>query len=740
MRVRSRGLALSLALAFAGAACTREEGVDLSIYSANLVDGKVVGEGKAFVADVQGRMIHIDDVGLRVLPASPPSRIVLRTDIPRGGILTVAAGIPADKQSKGAVEFVISVIEKSASHTVLTQVIDPISKPEHRTYVNLKADLSRFAGKDRELVLETRAFEKDGDLFRAYWGAPAIAVDPKFPVRKDPLVIVYLVDTLRADHTTPYGYPRRTTPELEKFATDAVLFENGIAHASWTKPSVASLMTSRLPSRHRAVQLRDPLDSGQVTLAEMLDGKGFATGAVIANSVIYDKDSNFQQGFAVFAGLHGLEGERSKLVDTRLVVDRALEFIDSRRGLPTFLYVHTMDPHVPYAPPPPFDTRFDPKPLPDHPGVDPRTDFKEPLDRERLIAQYDGDIAYGDQQFGRFIDEIKKRGIYDDALIFFVGDHGEEFQDHGGWLHGRSVFDELIHVPMIVKFAGKQGAGSRIPQMVALSDVLPTILEACGMPVPDPPAIIGRPLQGVAFSNAPEQTVVSEISHRGFVSSGIRTGEAKYVRRFSPQADELYFDLVKDPKELTNLMAQNPAGARRLRSAVEATMQVTPYRYAIRALSPQPQNLRVETTGWIEGVETAGLGLSEKAELKNGGRLLEITLAPKAGLPRDIFFRVRPVGVPVTLRGRLGARELAPADVFVGERGHHPSSLPFPLPELDSDSVEGMFKPGASKTGVLIYLDTPSGRAVQDLDPAEREHLCALGYINCSGGPAKKVH
>lgn len=169
-------------------------------------------------------------------------------------------------------------------------------------------------------------------------------------------------------------------------------------------------------------------------------------------------------------------------------------------------------------------------------------------------------------------------------------------------------------------------------------------------------------------------------------------------------------------------------------------MQVTPYRYAIRALSPQPQNLRVETTGWIEGVETAGLGLSEKAELKNGGRLLEITLAPKAGLPRDIFFRVRPVGVPVTLRGRLGARELAPADVFVGERGHHPSSLPFPLPELDSDSVEGMFKPGASKTGVLIYLDTPSGRAVQDLDPAEREHLCALGYINCSGGPAKKVH
>ena len=735
---RTSAVAAGLALALAGAACTKEEGVNLSSYASRLVDGSVAGQGKTFVAEARGRVMPIDDVTLRVIPASPPSKIILKTDIPRGGMLTVAAGIPEDKQSKGAVEFVIGVMENGKNHTVLSQVIDAISKPEHRVYVNLRADLSRFAGRDRELVLETRAFEKDGDMFRAYWGAPVIGVDPKFSVRKNPLVILYLVDTLRADHTTPYGYKRQTTPELAKFAKDAVLFESAIAHASWTKPSVASLMTSRLPSRHRAVQLRDPLDAGQVTLAEMLDSRGFATGAVIANSVIYATDSNFHQGFDVFEGMHGDEGRRSKMVDTRLVVDQALDFVDSRRGLPTFLYVHTMDPHVPYAPPAPFDTMFDPKPTPDHPGVDPRTDFKEPLDRERLIAQYDGDIAYGDQQFGRFIDELKKRGVYDDALIFFVADHGEEFQDHGGWLHGRSVFDELIHVPMIVKFAGGRVAALRVRQMVALSDVLPTILEAMDMPVPDPPAIIGRPLQGVAFSKVPEPAVVSEISHRGFVSSGIRTGEAKYIRRFSPQADELFFDLAKDPKEQTNLMSQSPPAAKRLRSAVEATMQVTPYRYALRALSPQPQTLIVETAGWIEGVEAAGLGISEKAEIRNNGRVLEITLSPKAGMPRDIFFRVRPVGVPVTLRGRMGERELRPADVFIGESGAHPMALPFSLPELDSDSVEGMFKPGAAKSGVVVYLDQPSGRSVQDLDPAEREHLCALGYINCGGFEAKK--
>ena len=159
-------------------------------------------------------------------------------------------------------------------------------------------------------------------------------------------------------------------------------------------------------------------------------------------------------------------------------------------------------------------------------------------------------------------------------------------------------------------------------------------------------------------------------------------------------------------------------------------MQVTPYRYAIRAQAAQWQTLLIETAGWIEGVEAAGLGLAERAEIKNGGRLLEITLLPKASMPRDIFFRVRPVGVPVTLRGRIGTRDLTPGDIFVGEGNGHPAALPFALPELDSDSVEGMFKPGASKTGVLIYLDQPAGRKVQDLDCARVEEMCALGYLS----------
>ena len=250
----------------------------------------------------------------------------------------------------------------------------------------------------------------------------------------------------------PSSTPSRRTPSSSRPA---------VAHASWTKPSVASILTSHLPGQHRAVQLRDPLDPQQVTLAQRLDARGFATGAAIANSVIYGAESAFDRGFDLFAGLHGDDDTRSKLVGADVVVDQALAFLRSRRGLPTFLYVHTMDPHVPYAPPAPFDRMFEPHATDAHPARDPRTDYKEPLDRERMIAQYDGDVAFGDREFGRFVRELKALGLYDDALVVFLADHGEEFQDHGLWLHGRSLFDELIHIPLVVKFPGKRAARAR---------------------------------------------------------------------------------------------------------------------------------------------------------------------------------------------------------------------------------------------------------------------------------------
>src|SRR5688500_14372830 len=206
-----------------------------------------------------------------------------------------------------------------------------------------------------------------------------------------------------------------------------------------------------------------------------------------------------------------------------------------------------MDPHVPYGSPPPFDRKFDPPPAPGREAADPRSDYREPIDRDRLIAQYDGAIAFGDREFGRFVRELKSRGLYDRAVIVFTADHGEEFLDHGQWTHGKTVFDELFRIPLIVKFPQGQSAGARVKQQVQAVDVLPTVLQALELPVPAPPVIAGRPLQAVLAGGAPEPPAVSEISHRGFVAHGMRPSRDKYVPRFSSEEDELYCDLVQAP-------------------------------------------------------------------------------------------------------------------------------------------------------------------------------------------------
>jgi arylsulfatase A-like enzyme len=695
-----------------------------------LVEASAAGNEVTWVRGQAGRPQRINDVVRRTLPAAPPSRLVFRLDVPKGARLELACGIPPEHHDEPAVEFVLKARRDGREQAVWSLLVDPLNRPDHRKWVEAAVDLSRFAGRGVELALETRGFET-GTVRNAYWGAPALSV----PRDDAPLVVVYLVDTLRADHTTPYGYARDTTPELARFARDAVVFEQAISHASWTKPAVASLFTSLLPGRHRAVQLRDQLDGGHVTLAEMLGAKGYATGAAIANSVIYGQGTNFEQGFDVYSGLHG-EGDRpSKLVEAAGVVDAALRFLEARRGFPTFLYVHTMDPHVPYAPPPPFDRMYEPHPTPEHPAVDPRTDYHEPLDRERMVAQYDGDIAYGDREFGRFVDALRARGLYDRALVVFVSDHGEEFLDHGQFLHGKSVFDELVRVPLIVKFPGGRDAGKRVRQQVQLVDLVPTVLQGQDLPVPEPPHVAGRPLQRVLAGGAAEPPAVSEISHRGFVAHGMRTSRDKYVRRFSPDDDELYFDLGRDPGEKTNRVADAARRVQLLKAGVEAAMVPNPFRHHLRAAGGGEFALRLRTGGWFEGVEPIGFSPEDRYEVEGNGRKLALRLRPRPGSPREVAFSIRPQGAPVWLEGKRDGRALRGTDVLIAQEGVPALEVPLKLPEIETEKerTENIFAPPpATRPGLHVWLTLVPGRQMMEaFDQAARERLCALGYLDC---------
>jgi arylsulfatase A-like enzyme len=728
--------AVALAVGLQGSSCQGPApAVELLRANGALKKATAANRDQQWVEGQSGKPIRIHDVVRRTLPASPPSRLEYELDIPPGSRLSLACGIGEDRHELPGVLFVVKLVKDGRETVLATETLEPAQRPKHRRWVPLDIDLAAHTG-PAQLVLETRGLDtgNNDDPRRAFWGAPVVSS----PKKKAPLAIVYLVDTLRADHTTPYGYSRDTTPELAKFAKDAVVFEAAIATASWTKPSVASIFTSQLPGRHRAVQLRDPLeDRGNVTLAEMLKAKGYVTGAAIANSVIYAAGTQFEQGFDVYTGIHGAGDKTSKIVEAGPVIDTALTWIDARAGLPGFLYVHTMDPHVPYTPPAPFDKKYEPHPSPDYPADDPRTGYREPIDRDRLIAQYDGEIAYGDQEFGRLIRELKARGLYDDALIVFTADHGEEFLDHGMWTHGKSVHDELVRVPLLVKLPGQRHAGQRVAAQVQTIDILPTVIEGLGLPGIPPEAAAGRALQAVIRDEAPARDAISEISHRGYVAYGIRTTKDKYIRRFSPEEKEQYFDLAADPKEQKSRLDDEPERSRKLRSNLEVAMVGSLYRHNLKFVGGGRYSLKLRCAGWIDGVESVGFGTQERARLDPATQTLSLEVMPRVGAPREVIFSVRPMGAPVWVDGTRDGRPLSARDVFMAEQSIHPSQVPFKLPEVESESDRAdnmLAAPTIVEYGLHVWLTlVPGATKLPDFDTKRQEELCALGYIKCPG-------
>ena len=506
--------------------CTeRPEGIDLIRSNrARLAEASAAGLNQREVRADVGKPQRIRDVVRASLPAAPPSRFRFVTDVPADGRLVLAAGIPGRYHEGSAVEFVVNVRRRGRETTVLSRLVDPANRPADRGWIPLEADLSEHAGSGVEIVLETRGFEKSNEPDRAFWGTPTITTARDAGA---PLVVVYLVDALRADHLSIYGYSRDTAPELARFAQDAVVFDQAIASSSWTKPSVASLFTSLLPRDHGCVEYYTALDPALVTLAERLHGRGYATGAVVANPLIGAKNMHFDQGFDHFGvpalARSGRAGRRRGALVRRRAPRAAHVPLRAHDGHP-----HALPAAAPLRPAvPPF-------PEPGRSAAEP-SDYVVPLDLDRIVGQYDGAIAYGDREFGRLVRGLRERGLYDRATIVFLADHGEEFLDHGGFDHGHTVFDELVRVPLVVKYPGRREAGRRVARQVQLLDVLPTILKSQGLPVP--PGIAGRPLEESFSETGPERPAVFETkgpAGAARVAYGARTSEAKYVRRPLP--------------------------------------------------------------------------------------------------------------------------------------------------------------------------------------------------------------
>jgi arylsulfatase A-like enzyme len=378
-----------------------------------------------------------------------------------------------------------------------------------------------------------------------------------------PNVVMIVVDTLRADRLGAYGNTRGLTPFLDQLAQRGVVFTNASAASSWTVPSVASLLTSRYPSQHHVVAFSSRLADEEVTFAERLRDAHYLSAGFSANFRLLER-LGYAQGFDYWRS----DAQPSGRLTGAQLREQGLAWLDGawHRGTPRplLLYFQFMEPHSPYTPPEPFLSRFarnDDGSASDgvatlHHLLEQRVHGQPcpPEDLHVIERFYDGEVATVDEAIRLLFGELERRGILEHAVIIITADHGEEFGEHDGLEHGRTLYDESIRVPLIVLAPGLP-AGRRVAESVSLIDVAPTLLDLLG--VSAEPRFEGRSLvplmrSGSSADGAPVD-VLFELAPTGWGGAhqvhdrGIRRGPLKLLLRRDGGRES--YDLASDPGE-----------------------------------------------------------------------------------------------------------------------------------------------------------------------------------------------
>ena len=419
-------------------------------------------------------------------------------------------------------------------------------------------------------------------------------------------VVVYLVDTLRADRIGAYGYSRANTPVIDQLAKDGVLFENCYAPAPWTVPSTMSLHTSLYPNDHGVLVDGNKIPPSVMPMAARMKQAGYWTAGYICNP---------WAGVAV-----GLEKGYDVYVKKRFFVRHDLieRAISTNSTRPYYFYIHPVEPHRPYEPPEDFIERIGRVPprmiqhvkkLVTHYVQLTKADFvagrplgsldntEEQQAVLRKLAElkdvinllYDAEVAFCDDNLGKIIDVFKRRDMWNNTLFIFLSDHGEEINDHGGHQHDQSLYNELVHVPMIIKFPQNRFTGRRFSDNVSLVDVLPTIMEYIDR------SDLAHDCEGRSLLSlieqgkreSPHPLTVRSIrinkkkyfkpykEARGDFNISLTQGNLKGIWNVEPDTFELY-DLKADPGERSNLSASKPEQVDRMRDFAAKWLKTRP--------------------------------------------------------------------------------------------------------------------------------------------------------------------
>ena len=452
---------------------------------------KLIPKSANFRQPVGREFIGKRDEYRNALYAHSPSSVTFQAPVPKAGRLHFAIGV-AEKDKPVRFRVALNGVEVFARDLADSGV-----------WEDADVDLSAYGGRTAKLEFKTDS-ERPGAV--GLWANPLLTTRE---AKGRPNILIYTIDTMRADHTSLYGYTRDTTPFLKKLGASGVVFDDCQAQASSTKPSTASLMTSLYSYTHGIVNDFDTIPKGASTLAEQLRAGGYVTASAVANPYA-GRTTGLERGFDYLTEYPVILRNRNEALDrgtdSAALNKSLLPWLDRHSDEPFFLYAHATDPHAPYRPPAAYEKEFanpaetaefdrDYAKLRDQrqygggtvvnregctkAGVNPDKFIRRAMDR------YDGEIAHNDSQLSLLLDKLKQRGVLENTLVIVISDHGEEFWDHGWTAHGHSLYQELTHTALLLWNPHLLPTPRRVSSPVQLIDVMPTVLEIAGLKAPE---------------------------------------------------------------------------------------------------------------------------------------------------------------------------------------------------------------------------------------------------------------
>lgn len=550
-------------------------------------------------------------------------------------------------------------------------------------------------------------------------------------------VLLVLIDTLRQDSLGCYGYHRPTSPAIDALALDAIRFTELVPQSSWTRPSVASLLTSTYPTVHGAEDHPDAVRPGLATLEDALKRGGYETHVLMGNPSclpLWGLCTDFSRGL----DLSTPDVETMRNQDEG-IVGEAIQTVRLLANGRWFLYVHLMSPHQPYLAPSPYNAVFLSQDV---------SGSQETVMRTWMKDSYDGEIAYVDSLLGPLFNEMKGLGVWDNSYVVLLADHGEQFWEHGNNGHGMSLFEEEIRVPFLLKLPHSQHAGTVCKTLIEMVDVAPTLLDLLGLP--REPRFQGSSFSDLVnaettpSSNAEEQIAYASLRFNRHDERMAKTVSRKYIRKEDTQRSEWY-NLREDPTEQRPLLEAPDWGAPLVTFADHISDQGAAGLHVLitdagtksrtitgRVLGVSPQDTTLLHPGGEATLQQGEGEVTFKVVMKEPTFLGAVLWAPFPATRNSAHLHAN-VPPDAKIKLELASNDTPiPSDVVrFGPSGER-RPLPISFTASDATAPSDAYHPARLPTCFQVYVwYVPAGEEKdEDTLPDEmRESLRALGYV-----------